>query len=288
MSGATEKVRTKAKARPPLTPEEWEARINLIVQVISGLSQMLTGKNKQKYILPDDAPAKTEYTNLIKSLQHTVVFYKKLCKKQKRVTKRVATGGNRGFKQERYVSAKTVAFVNAHGDFTEALKLKPQVEIGGSAVWNIAQCTQLFTWYLDNAKLKNDAKRSEVRLNDALISLFGEFFSTLDKKQIWEKDGARYITHTALQHLIPLLFDRSIPVLPSLLTKEVTEALVAREKELKSRTDANRKKREDAKNAVKVARKAALDAKKAAVAAANAATAAAAVAATAPAAVPVK
>lgn len=266
MAEATEKVRTKAKARPPLSVEDWEARINLITQVISGLSTMLTGKNKQKYILPDDAPAKTEYTNLIKSLQHTVVFYKKLHKKQKRVTKRVATGGNRGFKQERYVSAKTAAFVNAHGDFSEALKLKPQAEIGGSAVWNIAQCTQLFTWYLDNAKLKSDAKRSEVRLNDALISLFGEFFSTLDKKQIWEKDGSRYITHTALQHLIPLLFDRSIPVLPSLLTPQVVEAMIAREKELKSRTDANRKKREDAKNAAKAARKAALDAKKAAAA----------------------
>lgn len=253
MSEKVEGTKKKGKAKEPLTVEEYEKRVTEIVQEVSNLANILTGNNKKKYVLPEGAPARTEYTNLTKSLEKTVTLYKKLGKKQKRKVVNKSTATNRGFKQERFANEDLVAFVNENGDLPKDLHLKPSNDAGGDAIWTIAQCTQMIIWYVEQKGLKDNAKRSEIKLDAPLLKLFDPHFAKLDKskKQMFERDGSKYIVHQTLQVLIPQLFDREITIPESMLTPDVRKTMLDREKLLKERTEQNRTKRAEEQKAAK-------------------------------------
>lgn len=246
-------VRKQKRKIPPLTKDEYTVEVNAVIQELNSLAEHFTGANKKKFTLPDGCPAKAEYHNIEKQLQHTIALYGKLLKKPKKHNKKISPA-NRGFKQERWASPAIVSFVNTHGDLPADLKLVPSADSGGLAIWNIAQCTQLLQWYVEKNNLKG-VKRSEVRLDANLHALFKDHLSILEKKQCWERDNATWIAHTALQVLIPKLFDRGIPILHSMLTEQVIAVIQKREELLKSRTGENRAKRTAANEAAKVAKK---------------------------------
>lgn len=260
-----EAVPRKQKRKiPPMTRDEYVVETNVVVQELNNLADIFTGANKKKFTLPDGCPAKSEYHNLEKQLQHAVALYGKLLKKPKKPSKKQAPG-NRGFKQERWANPSIVTFVNTHCDLPAELKLVPSADSGGLAIWTIAQCTQVLQWYVEKNNLKG-AKRSEVRLDANLMALFKDNLSILEKKQCWEREGATWIAHTALQVLIPKLFDRGIPILASMLTPAVLDVIQKREDLLKARTGENRTKRQAVADAAKEAKKAAVAAAKAAAA----------------------
>lgn len=258
-----QKKKTKKTKRKPPTVEEVDAMSKAAIAEISSLANFFTGDSKKRLTLPEDAPEKGEYTAVMKQVAQVVGLYKKLyaLKKTKKKTKKNGNAGSssntstRGFKQPRFVKPDGVVFVNKHGDLPDSLKLKP-IDEAGHAIWNIAQATQLFGWYTNQKELKNPQKRSELRLDAVLLELFEPYMSDLTKKQLWKKGNETWISHAALQHLVPLLFQKSLPVLPEMLTEDVTKALDDREKILKERTAQGKAKREAAAKAARAAEKA--------------------------------
>ena len=251
---------------PPKSKEEYALEVDDIKRAIALVEDAFTGANKKRFNLPDEAPAKPEYAALIKALEHTVVTYGKLLQKPKiskatKAAQRAADGKssskNRGFKAERWAAPSIVKFINSYCELPADVQIKASAETGGLGIFSIAQCTQALQWYVDKHQLKG-VKRSQIRLDANLMALFGEYLPTLDKKQSWEEGGQRMIAHTTLQVLIPKLFDRTIPVLQTMLTPETLTVMSKREEILRDRTNVNRARREkeaaDAKNAKTAAR----------------------------------
>ena len=247
MSQAEVEKKPKKKTLPP-TEEEAEAMINAIVQDVTSISNFFNGSKRKTLTMPEDAPAKTEYNSWTKDLHHLLTLYRKLSKikpvkRAKKPKDPSKKSNNRGFKQERFLCPEAATFVNSHAGLPDDLKLRPMSDVGGFAVWTIAQATPLFGAYIDAQGLKNPEKRSQMRLDKPLEELFKPFMGDLKKSQTWTKDGVVWITHPTLQHLVPLLFLKGLPVLPSMMDDGLKDRLLKREALLKERTAAARDKR---------------------------------------------
>jgi len=244
------KAPRKSKVEP-LSVEAFELIIDEDIREWQAIYTHFTGVHKKNLNFPDGAPGKNEFVGFEKRLHGLIALYKKLARKQKKkVTQKAAVPGaeGKGFKQSRYVNKAAVEFVNTHGDLPAELKLTPQKDVNGDAIWNIAQATQLIIGYVETAKLKTEAEKSKVVLNQPLHDLFKPYFKDVDKKNISERDGKTIIGHTVLQSLIPKLFDKKIPVLASEYSADERDKMAKREVLLRERTATNRGKRDaDAK-----------------------------------------
>lgn len=257
-----EEEKKKTRKTEPLTVEAFQLETSTQVAAVSKLAEFFNGPAKKRLTLPEGSPAKPEFTQFIRDLEHLHVLYKKLLKKEKaQSAAKTGEKKNRGFKAERFVNPDCIQFVNTHCEFPADLQLKPLAEAGGYAIWSNAQCTQTFQWYIEQQNLKNPKKRSEVRLNGPLKILFAKHLGGLKEKQCWERDGETWIAHTTLQSLIPKLLDSDLPILPSLLTDDVKATNKRREDLLSERTAANRAKRDAQKKAEKAEKAAAAAAK---------------------------
>jgi hypothetical protein len=245
MSDAVVKKARNPK-REPLSHEVFEEHVSNTCQSWSAIVRYYTGPTKKSINFCEHTPGKTELTNLTKYIQGLGPAYAKIGKKKpKKHT--VKSNKNRGFKQEHFVAPGAITFANNYGNLPPNLKLIPLTDVGGWAIWNNAQATQLITAYIETEGLKDPNQRSKITFDKNLTELFTPYFSTLKKKDIVRENDKIIIKHTILQSLIPKLFDTDLPVPPVLFTPDEKTRLAEREKVLKARTDANRQKREDSK-----------------------------------------
>jgi hypothetical protein len=246
-----EKVPRKSK-QEAMTPEVFELAIDELIKAWQAVYTNYTGVHKKTLTFPDGAPGKNEFVGFEKRLQSLVPEYRKLSKKpKKKQAKNSGSTDGKGFKQYRYVCKSAVEFVNTYGNLPAELKLIPLKDLGGDAVWNIAQATQLIIGYVEVSNMKTESEKSKIVLNQPLVDLFKPFFKELDRKMVTERDGKYIINHTTLQSLIPKLFDKRIPVMATELTPADRKRMTDREVILHGRTVANKGVRDAATKVIK-------------------------------------
>jgi hypothetical protein len=239
----------RAKKQPPLTPEEFGAKVAQVITDYMNLMNWFTNK-AHKYEVLENSPSKAEFQNVIGILEKLVKQYEKLAKKPKR--KAAAGGAIKGFKQPKFVCPAGVKFVNEHGELPAHLHLVPLPQADGWGIWNIAQATQLIQSYVERHHLKDAKARSHIAFDKVLTELFRPLIDTVERK-VWSlsPDGLIITNHNTLQALIPRIFE-SIVVVPAKYVDEAeTKRSLEREVILSQRTHENVYAREMAKEDVR-------------------------------------
>ncbi len=260
----TKEPKPRQKKTPALTPEEFSKEVETVSNLWHIIANYYSGVNKRKMKTGDNAPSKIEFNSINKMLDGMQKPYAKMSKKPKRKTTPPKNGNtSRGFKQERFFYKAGVSFVNSHGDLDDNLKLEPIAAVGGDAVWNIAQATQLIVSYVERHHLKDPNEKTKITFDGPMTELFEAHMGSIEKKK-WSTnaDGKFVINHNTLQSLIPKLFDRDVPVPESYLSAPVKQKLLDREVILSLRTVENCAAREKAKKDDKAEKDAAAAAKK--------------------------
>lgn len=251
---ADKEVKPRNKKTPALEPEEFAKEVEAVHAQWRLISDYYSGVTKRKFKAGDSTPSKIEFNSVGKMLDSLPKPYTKMAKKPKRkVTVNPDAKKSKGFKQERYFLAAGVAYVNAHGQLPDPLKLEPLADLGGDAVWQRAQATQFFS---DAVKaLKDPNEKTRVTFDAPLTALFKPFLDTIDRKK-WTltAEGNIIVDHKTLQSLISKLFEKNIPVIPKHMTEETKRRLAEREVLLGKRTETNRDAREAVAKAAKEAK----------------------------------
>ena len=253
MSEADPKPRNRKT--PAIEPEEFAQEVEAVHAEWLKIANYYSGVNKRKFKAGEATPSKNEFNSIGKMLDSLVKPYAKMFKKPKRKqVKKPDLNKSKGFKQERFLKAQAVAFVNEYARFPDNIKLEPLTDLNGDAVWSIAQATQEILSYIEEKHLKDTTDKTRITLDAAMGGLFRPYLDLIDRKK-WSQtaDGHIVISHTTVQSLIPKLFEKNIPVIPKYVNDETKRRIADREALLGKRTEANRDAREVVRKAEKEA-----------------------------------
>lgn len=240
---------------PAIDPEEFAHEVEAVHAEWAKIANYYSGVNKQKFKAGENTPSKNEFNSIGKMLDSLVKPYTKMFKKPKRKqVKKPDLNKSKGFKQESFLKAPAVTFINEHARFPDAVKLEPLADLNGDAVWSIAQATQTILAYIEEKHLKDATDKTRITLDAPLGSLFRPHLDLIDRKK-WSQtaDGHIVISHTTIQSLLPKLFEKRIPVIPKYLNDETKRRIADRESLLGKRTESNRDAREVVRKAEKEA-----------------------------------
>lgn len=252
---AADGQKVRKKKTPPLTPVEFTEKINVAEAKWMLIHRFYSNQNKGGLITAPTSPNSTETAALLKSYTKIAKLYEHLHKEHKRRTGVVT----KGFALEKFLTPSAVTFFNSAAEFPEELKIIPQAAAGGDGISCISQAISIVTSYIERHGLKkNPQNKTEITFDAELKKLFAPHMSSIDKKK-WRQDeeGNVITTQTAVQTLIPRLFDSKVPVHPSLFTEDEKKRMAARGPYLTKRTEANVEARTKARAAEREAEKAA-------------------------------
>jgi hypothetical protein len=252
----------RRKKGTPKTSEEFTSMCNEIEADFTHIHKFYLNFNRHGLRTAPMSPSSKETAAPVPMVAKLARYYEYLCKPKKRQIKNKV----KGFKQEKWLHASAIPFFNTAGGFDDSLKIVPEPEANGDAIFCIAHAISVIAGHVATKKLKrNPAAKTEVTFDADLKNLFAGVMGTIKRDQWTTNANGEIVTNqAAIQALIPKLFDLKVVVPESLYTEAQKERMEKRSAYLAKRTEENGKIRRQNEDAQKKADRDAKAAKKAA------------------------
>lgn len=250
-------VKQRKKKAVPLTAEAFTAKVNGVEALATQVHKFYTNFNKAGVRTSPQSPSSKETGSVLPMLAKMARMYEHLCKKKKRVVVHTV----KGFRLEKFLKKEAIGFLNEAAGFSDADKIIPVAEANGDGISSIAQVISICASYVSrNGRKKNPAAKSEITFDAKMKELFAPVIGSIKREKWSTNDSGEIVTNqSAIQALIPKLFDAKVPVHPLLLSADEIGRMTRRQEILSKQTIANgevRKARDDERKKAEKAEKA--------------------------------